>query len=66
MPRTTRHSALATAITLRSGEDPEALEADEVAPSLRWATARPERAGRSRNGQRAAERGQFNDEPPTY
>jgi integrase len=34
----------------------------EVA-GLRWATAKPERAERSRNGQRAAERGQFNDEP---
>ena len=29
------------------------IDADEVVPSLRWATARPERA----------ERGQFNDEP---
>ena len=42
------------------------IDADEVAPSLRWATARPERAERSRNGDRGAERGQFNDPPPTY
>jgi hypothetical protein len=40
------------------------IDADEVALSLRWATARPERAERSRNGQRAAKRGQFNDSPP--
>jgi single-strand DNA-binding protein len=40
------------------------IEADEIAPSLRWATARPERAERSRNGERSAERGQFDDAPP--
>jgi single-strand DNA-binding protein len=40
------------------------IDADEVAPSLRWATARPERADRSRNGERSAERGQFDDPPP--
>jgi single-strand DNA-binding protein len=41
------------------------IDADEVAPSLRWATARPERAERSHNSERApAERGQFNDPPP--
>ena len=40
------------------------IDADEVAPSLRWATARPERADRSRNGERSAERGQFDDLPP--
>jgi single-strand DNA-binding protein len=39
------------------------IDADEVAPSLKWAIARPERADRSRNGERTAERGQFNDEP---
>ena len=39
------------------------IDADEVAPSLRWATARPERPERSRNGERGTERGQFNDEP---
>ena len=42
------------------------IDADEVAPSLRWATARPERAERSRNGERGAERGHFDDPPPTY
>jgi single-strand DNA-binding protein len=36
------------------------VEADEVAPSLRWAVARPERT--SRNGGKARS-GQFNDEP---
>jgi len=57
----------------RSWETPEGekrtsteIDADEVAPSLKWATARPERATRTRNGERGAERGQFNDEPPTY
>jgi single-strand DNA-binding protein len=57
----------------RSWETPEGenrtsteIDADEVAPSPRWAIAKPERADRSRNGQRAAERGQFNDPPPTY
>jgi single-strand DNA-binding protein len=55
----------------RSWETPEGdkrtsteIDADEVAPSLRWATARPERAERSRNGERAAERGQFDDPSP--
>jgi single-strand DNA-binding protein len=57
----------------RSWETPEGdkrtsteIDADEVAPSLRWATARPERAEDSRNSDRSAERGQFNDPPPTY
>jgi len=58
----------------RSWETPEGekrsvteIDADEVAPSLRWAIAKPERAERSRNGERApAERDQFNDPPPTY
>jgi single-stranded DNA-binding protein len=40
------------------------IDADEVAPSLRWSIARPERAERSRNGERQTERGQFNDPPP--
>jgi single-strand DNA-binding protein len=51
----------------RSWETPEGdkrsvveVEADEVAPSLRWATARPERA--SGNGAKTR-RGQFTDEP---
>jgi hypothetical protein len=36
------------------------VEADEVAPSLRWAIAKPQRAanGQSKGG------GEFNDEPP--
>jgi single-strand DNA-binding protein len=41
------------------------IDADEVAPSLKWAIATPERATRTRtNSERSAERGQFNDEPP--
>jgi len=52
----------------RSWETPEGdkrsvveVEADEVAPSLRWAVAKPERA--SGNGGKA-KRGEFNDEAP--
>jgi len=55
----------------RSWETPEGekrtsteIDADEVAPSLKWAIAKPERADRSRNGERGAERSQFNDPPP--
>jgi single-strand DNA-binding protein len=51
----------------RSWETPEGdkrsvveVEADEVAPSLRWATAKPQRAS---NGE-AKPSGQFNDDPP--
>jgi single-strand DNA-binding protein len=51
----------------RSWETPEGerrsvveVEADEVAPSLRWATAKPERAT---NGN-AKGKGEFNDDPP--
>src|SRR6266487_2305178 len=54
----------------RSWETPEGdkrsvteIDADEVAPSLRWAIAKPERATRTRSSERSAERGQFNDEP---
>ena len=36
------------------------VTADEVGPSLRWATAKPERALKT-NGKQA---GQFNDDPP--
>ena len=50
----------------RSWETPEGdkrsvveVEADEVAPSLRWATAKPERAT---NGSKA--KGEFNDDAP--
>jgi single-strand DNA-binding protein len=39
------------------------IDADEVAPSLKWAIATPERATRTRSAERGAERGQFNDEP---
>ena len=44
------------------------IDADEVAPSLRWAIAQPERADRARTAERGsgAERGagQFNDPAP--
>lgn len=40
------------------------IDADEVAPSLKWAIATPQRAARTRSGERSAERGQFNDDPP--
>ena len=52
----------------RSWETPEGdkrsvveVEADEVAPSLRWAIAKPERAANGRKGKG----GEFNDEPPS-
>ena len=38
------------------------VEADEVAPSLRWAVARPERAARN-GGKARSGKGEFNDEP---
>ena len=50
----------------RSWETPEGerrsvveVEADEVAPSLRWATAKPERATNDKS-----KSGEFNDAPP--
>jgi len=52
----------------RSWETPEGdkrtvveVEADEAAPSLRWAIARPERT--SGHGAKAKSKGEFNDEP---
>ena len=52
----------------RSWETPEGerrsvveVEADEVAPSLRWATAKPQRA--ARNGE-VKPGGEFNDDAP--
>jgi single-strand DNA-binding protein len=54
----------------RSWETPEGerrsvveVEADEVAPSLRWAIARPERTSNGSNGSNG-KAGQFNDEAP--
>jgi single-strand DNA-binding protein len=54
----------------RSWETPEGdqrtvteVTAEEVGPSLRWATAKPERAARKPNGD-ASDPGQFKDEPP--
>jgi alpha/beta hydrolase fold len=40
------------------------IDASEVAPSLKWAIAAPEKAVRERAADRGAERGQFNDPPP--
>jgi single-strand DNA-binding protein len=52
-------------LRMRAWETPEGdkrqvveVQADEVGPSLRWATAKPERAAKAKSG------GQFNDEPP--
>jgi single-strand DNA-binding protein len=52
----------------RSWETPEGdkrsvveVEADELGPSLRWATAKPERA--TSGASKAKPSGQFNDEP---
>ena len=48
------------------------IEADEVGASLKWATAKVERSSQRCNGERSsgrerqAERGDFNDAPPTY
>ena len=51
----------------RSWETPEGdkrsvveVEADEVAPSLRWATAKPQRAANDKT----KSSGEFNDDPP--
>jgi single-strand DNA-binding protein len=52
----------------RSWETPEGerrsvveVEAEEVGPSLKWATAKPQRASKASNGPKG---GQFNDDPP--
>ncbi len=39
------------------------VQADEVGPSLRWATAKPEKASRT-GGQTSSRSGDFNDPPP--
>jgi single-strand DNA-binding protein len=39
------------------------IEADEIGPSLRWATAKPQRATTAA-GSKAKADGQFNEEPP--
>jgi single-strand DNA-binding protein len=41
------------------------IEADEIGPSLRWATAKPQRATTGA-GSKAKADGQFSEEPPTY
>jgi single-strand DNA-binding protein len=57
-------------LRMRSWETPEGeqrsvveVTADEVAPSLRWATAKPERASRKANGE-AKPAGEFADDAP--
>jgi hypothetical protein len=40
------------------------IDASEVAPSLKWAIASPEKAVRDRTAHRGTERGQFDDAPP--
>jgi single-strand DNA-binding protein len=54
----------------RSWETPEGerrsvveVEAEEVGPSLKWATATPQRT-RAKGGNGPSKGGQFNDEPP--
>jgi single-strand DNA-binding protein len=58
-------------LRMRSWETPEGerrsvveVEADEVAPSLKFATAKPERT--KAKAAAGAKGGQFDDEPPTY
>jgi single-strand DNA-binding protein len=55
----------------RSWETPEGdkrsvveIQADELAPSLRWATAKPQRGNREGEPLVKAGRGQFHDDPP--
>jgi single-strand DNA-binding protein len=60
----------------RSWETPEGerrsvveIEADEIGPSLRWATAKPQRTNATSAGastSQAKAGGEFNEEPPTY
>jgi len=40
------------------------IDAAEVAPSLKWAIATPQKAVHTRTADRGAERGQFNDPAP--
>ena len=56
-------------LRMRSWETPEGeqrsvveVTAEEVGPSLKWATAQPERATRKANGEASA-KGEFADEP---
>ena len=55
-------------LRMRAWETPEGdkrqvveVTAEEAGPSLKWATAKPERASKTGNGKQA---GQFNDDPP--
>jgi single-strand DNA-binding protein len=40
------------------------VSADEIGPTLRWATAKLSKASRSNGGQGQSKGGNFNDEPP--
>jgi hypothetical protein len=59
-------------LRMRSWETPDGeqrsvveVTAEEVAPSLRWATAKPERTARKANGNGEAKpAGEFNDDAP--
>jgi single-strand DNA-binding protein len=59
-------------LRMRSWETPEGeqrslveVTAEEVGPSLRWATAKPERAARKGNGEaKPAAKGEFDDDAP--
>ena len=73
-------AAVGLRLRQRSWETPEGdersateIEADEVGASLKWATAKVERASQCGNGDRSSGRerqgergGDFNDAPPTY
>ena len=55
----------------RSWETPEGerrtvveIEADEIGPSLRWATAKPQRTTTGAGASKGKAAGQFKDEPP--
>jgi single-stranded DNA-binding protein len=64
-------AAVVGRLKTRSWETPEGdkhhvteIDTTEVAPSLRWAIATPEKAIRGRTAARDAERSQFNDPAP--
>jgi single-strand DNA-binding protein len=58
-------------LRMRAWEAPEGdkrsvveVTAEEAGPSLRWATAKPERAAKPKTGNGPSKGGQFNDDPP--
>jgi single-strand DNA-binding protein len=55
----------------RSWETPEGerrsvveVQAEEAGPSLKWATAKPQRTGKPKAGNGPSKGGEFNDDPP--